>query len=57
MDRERYRKGTGKEKGKGKEREREYKSAGDFFLNRLGQCEKSANYIVLYRKERYSMYS
>jgi hypothetical protein len=53
-------KGTGKGtgKGKGKEREREStKALAIFFLNRLGQSEKSANYTLLYRKERYSMYS
>jgi hypothetical protein len=43
------------------ERERESerestKALAILFLNRLGQSEKSANYTVLYRKERYSIY-
>jgi hypothetical protein len=47
-------KGKVKERGKGRERERK-KAWAILFLNCLGQSEKSANYIVLYRKERYSM--
>jgi hypothetical protein len=50
-------KGTGKRKGKRKERERESESPGDFISKCLVQSEKSANYIILDRKERYSMYS
>ncbi len=43
------RKGQGKGQGKGQERERERerestKALAIFFLNRLGQSEKSANY-------------
>jgi hypothetical protein len=44
--------GKGKEKEKGKERT---KARAILFLNRLDQNEKSTNYTVLYRKERYSM--
>jgi hypothetical protein len=47
------------ERDKERERERERESTkalAILFLNGLGQNEKSANYTVLYRKERYSMY-
>jgi hypothetical protein len=43
-------KGKGKEKKK--EREKEEKARAILFPNRLVQSEKSANYTVLYRKER-----
>jgi hypothetical protein len=43
--------------GKGKRERERTKAQAIIFLNRPGQSEKSANYTVLYRKERYSMYS
>jgi hypothetical protein len=49
---------SGKGKGKEKEKERERTNArAILFLNRLGQSEKSTNYTVLYRIERYSRYT
>ncbi len=59
--RERARKGKrerqGQGKGKGKGKRESTKALAILFLNRLGQSKKSVKYTVLYRKERYSMYS
>jgi lipocalin len=46
----------GKGQGKGKGERESTKALTILFLNCLGQSKKSANYTVLYRKERYSMY-
>jgi hypothetical protein len=49
-------KGTRKGTGKGKGERESTNALAIFFLNHLDRSEKSANYAVLYRKERYSMY-
>jgi hypothetical protein len=48
--------GTGKGTGKGKGERESTNELALLFINRLGQSEKSANYAVLYRKERCNKY-